>query len=173
MKIETAYKDMIKYIEQFIGNNALIRARHRTYNRPSRRINLSNDMVAAGYMHNKTVNKIQVYLDVSGSMNDDLVSNLFGVLKNLYKKVPFDFYTFNHFIQKVDIGNTNMIYTSGGTDIQAVLNTIKAQKQDAAILITDCDDNFSLKNVDYNLMIYTNDRSFKSDNAKVKLTYFR
>ena len=65
-----------------------------------------------------------------------------------------------------------MIYTSGGTDIQAVLDTIQNQKQDAAILITDCNDRFSLKNINYNLMIYTNDKTFKTDNPKVRLTYF-
>lgn len=167
------YKDMIKYIEQFVGNTAVIKSRHRSYTRPSRRIHLTNNMVAAGYKQTTTINKIQIYLDVSGSMNSDLVANLFGVLKRLYKKVPFDFYTFNHYIQKIDIGNTNAIYTSGGTNIQAVLDTIRAQQQDAAILITDCEDQFSLKKVNYNLMIYTNNKTFKSDNAKVKLTYFR
>ena len=163
---------MIKYIEQFVGNNAIVKGRHRSYNRPSRRIQLSNNMVAAGYKNYKDINKIQIYLDVSGSMNENLVSNLFGVLKNLYKRVPFDFYTFNHYIQKIDIERTNMIYTSGGTDIQAVLDTIQNQKQDAAILITDCNDRFSLKNINYNLMIYTNDKTFKTDNPKVRLTYF-
>ena len=166
------YKDMIKYIEQFIGHEAVIKERHRTFTRPSRRINLSNGMVAAGYKNSKIVNKIQVYLDVSGSMNPMLVSNLFGVLKKLYSKVTFDFYTFNHYIQKIDMASTDVIYTNGGTDIQAVLDTIASQKQDAAILITDCNDNFSLKNVDYNLMIYTNNRRFTSDNKKVSLTYF-
>lgn len=167
------YREMIKYIEQFVGNNAIVKGRHRSYNRPSRRIQLSNNMVAAGYKNYKDINKIQIYLDVSGSMNENLVSNLFGVLKNLYRRVPFDFYTFNHYIQKIDIDKTSTIYTSGGTDIQAVLDTIQNQKQDAAILITDCNDQFSLKNVNYNLMIYTNDRNFKTDNPKVKLTYFK
>ena len=167
------YREMIKYIEQFVGNNAIVKGRHRSYNRPSRRIQLSNNMVAAGYKNYKDINKIQIYLDVSGSMNESLVSNLFGVLKNLYRRVPFDFYTFNHYIQKIDIDKTSTIYTSGGTDIQLVLDTIKNQKQDAAILITDCNDQFSLKNVNYNLMIYTNDKNFKTDNPKVKLTYFK
>lgn len=167
------YREMIKYIEQFVGNNAIVKGRHRSYNRPSRRIQLSNNMVAAGYKNYKDINKIQIYLDVSGSMNENLVSNLFGVLKNLYRRVPFDFYTFNHYIQKIDIDKISTIYTSGGTDIQLVLDTIKNQKQDAAILITDCNDQFSLKNVNYNLMIYTNDKNFKTDNPKVKLTYFK
>ena len=167
-------KDMIEYINQFIGNNAVTKGRHRTYTRPSRRVALQNNMLAPGYKHYKNINKISIYLDVSGSMPHYLVETLYKTLKLLYKTVTFDFYTFTTSIEKIDIKNTSYIYTGGGTDINKVLKNIETEKQDTAILITDCEDNFSLKNVKSNLMIYTNNTTFKNDNNPlVKLTYFK
>ena len=105
-------------------------------------------------------------------MPTKLVSDLYSSLKKLYRKVEFDFFTFNHNIFSIDIKNTYSIDTGGGTDITKVLNKINDEKQDVAILVTDCEDRFSLKNVNCNLMIYTNDTSFRSDNPNVSLTYF-
>ena len=113
-----------------------------------------------------------MYLDVSGSMDSRLVTSLFKTLKLLYNKVEFDFYTFTTQIRKIDIKNTQDIYVGGGTDITRVLNYINDENQDVAIMITDCDDRFSLKDVKSNLMIYTNNTSVNNTNPKVKLTYF-
>lgn len=165
-------KEMINFIEQFIGNNALIKSRHRTYTRPSRRLTLESNLVAPGYKRTSTVKRICVYLDVSGSMDSNLVSTLFNTLKSLYRKVEFDLYTFNHSIYKVDINKASYLSVGGGTDIQTVLDTIKKENQDAAILITDCEDRFSLNGIETNLMMYTNDLQFKSDNKNVQVTYF-
>jgi len=165
--------EMVNYINSFIGTNAIEKGRNRTYSRPSRRINLSNDMVAAGYKRYKNIKKISIYLDVSGSMDDSLVTTLYKTLKLLYNKVEFDFYTFNGQIAKIDIKNTQEIEVSGGTDITNVLNNIEKEKQDVAIMITDCEDYFSLDNVKSNLMIYTNNFSVKNNNPLVKLTYFQ
>lgn len=163
---------MVDYINSFIGTNAVIKGRSRTYTRPSRRIHLKNDMVAAGYKHFKNTKRISMYLDVSGSMDSRLVTSLYKTLKLLYNKVEFDFYTFTTQIRKIDIKNTQDIYVGGGTDITRVLNYIDDENQDVAIMITDCDDRFSLKGVKSNLMIYTNNTSVKNSNPKVKLTYF-
>lgn len=166
-------KDMIEYINTFIGNNAIERKRSRTYSRPSRRIKLKDDILAAGYKRYKNIKKISIYLDVSGSMNSYLVSSLYKTLKELHKKIEFDFYTFTTQISQIDIKNTKDIYVGGGTDIKYVLQYIDDNKQDVAIMITDCDDRFSLKNVQSNLMIYTNNKTVRNNNPLVKLTYFR
>ena len=164
--------EMVKYINQFIGTNAVIKGRHRTYTRPSRRIHLKNDMLSPGYKHFKNIKKISMYLDVSGSMDSYLVTSLYKTLKLLYNKVEFDFYTFTTRIEKIDIKNTQNIYIGGGTDITRVLNYIDDEKQDVAIMITDCDDRFTLKDVKSNLMIYTNNKSVNNNNPRVQLTYF-
>ena len=163
---------MVDYINAFIGANAVIKGRHRTYTRPSRRVQLKDNMLSPGYKHFKNVKRISMYLDVSGSMDSRLVTSLFKTLKLLYNKVEFDFYTFTTQIRKIDIKNTQDIYVGGGTDITRVLNYIDDENQDVAIMITDCDDRFSLKDVKSNLMIYTNNTSVNNTNPKVKLTYF-
>lgn len=173
-KIETvSTAEMIKYINQFIADNAVEKGRHRTYTRPSRRVNLSNDMLAPGYKHYKNIKRIAIYLDVSGSMHPTLVSNLYDTLRLLFKKVEFDLYTFTVSVSKVDIKNNSSIRIGGGTNINNVLKHINDTNQDVAIMITDCEDKFSLKGVNTNLMIYTNDTRFVSDNSNVKLTYFK
>lgn len=165
-------KEMISFIESFIGNNAVIKKRNRTYLKPSRRMTLEHDLVSPGYKQKKNIKRIAIYLDVSGSMSSSLVSSLYSTLRELYKKVQFDLFIFNYSIYKIDIKTTDSIPIGGGTNIQKVLQRINDEKQDTAILITDCQDRFSLRDVTGNLMIYTNDTTFKSDNKNVSLTYF-
>ena len=64
------------------------------------------------------------------------------------------------------------LYSGGGTDISKVLRHIDSNKFDTAILITDCEDEFSLDKVKSDLLIFTNDLKFKSSNPKVKVSYF-
>jgi len=165
-------KDLVKYINSYIGNNVVIKGRTRSYSRPNRRLQ-SKDFVLPGFRNIKHINKVSIYLDVSGSMDDSLVNNLFKTLKNLYSKIPFDFYTFNTYINKIDMKTVNSIYIGGGTNIQRVLNEIEKNKDDHAILITDCDDRFNLDKVSVNILLYTNNYSISSNNDKVEIAYFR
>ncbi len=165
-------KDLVKYINSYIGNNVVIKGRTRSYSRPNRRLQ-SKDYVLPGFKNIKHINKVSIYLDVSGSMNDNLVSDLFKTLKNLYSKIPFEFYTFNTYINKIDMKTANNIYVGGGTNIQRVLDKIEENKDDHAILITDCDDKFNLNKVSVNMLLYTNNYSIKSSNNKVEIAYFR
>lgn len=163
--------EMIKFIKEYVGNNATVKGRSRTYARPSRRFQ-SPAYVVPGYKHYKNVNKIDVYLDTSGSMSESLVSELFTTLKTLHQSTEFNLYQFTTYIEKVDLKNKQSIYTGGGTNIQKVLDKIQTENADHCIVITDCEDNFSLKNITQPLMIFTNNHRFISDNSNVRLTYF-
>lgn len=163
-------KEIIKYVERFIGNNAVIEGRKSTYTRPSRRIQ-SRDLIIKGYKRKKDIKEIAVYLDTSGSMDPSFVNNMYHTLKALYRTTKFKMYQFDHYVNKVSFESERMI-TSGGTNINYVLNHIKENKHDVAIMITDCQDRFSLKGFKSDLMVYTNELSFISDNPKVKVTYF-
>lgn len=164
-------RDMIKFIQDFIGNNAVVKGRSRTFNRPNRRVT-SNDYIMKGYKHTKNIKEIVIYLDTSGSMSNQLISNLFTTLKTLYQTTKFKLYQFDYYVDEVDMINTDRLSAGGGTDIQGVLTHIDENKFDAAIVITDCEDSFSLKKVKSNVMFFTNDMRFKSDNPLVKVSYF-
>lgn len=164
-------KDMIKFIQNYIGNNAIVKGRSRTYARPSRR-HQSNDYILPGYKHYKNINKVNVYLDTSGSMSESLIAELYSTLRVLHKTTPFNLFQFTTNIYSIDIDTKKDIYVGGGTDIQKVLNKIESEHAEYSIVITDCNDQFSLKNITQPLMIFTNDTRFKSDNSNVKLAYF-
>lgn len=163
-------KEVIKYIKDFIGNNAVVRGRARTYTRPSRRFQ-SSEFILKGYKNTLNVKKMVIYLDTSGSMDSSFVNDMYNTLKVLHKSTKFELFTFDEYVHEVDF-STNYLVTGGGTDIDGVLKHIKENKNDVAIMITDCEDRFSLADVNSNLMIFTNDSRFKSDNKKVKVTYF-
>lgn len=164
--------ELVKFISEYIGATAVIKGRTRTYTRPSRRLT-SSEFVMPGYKQYKNVNKIDIYLDTSGSMSTALVDNLFATLKTLYQSTKFNLYQFDYEITKVDLEKRDSIRVGGGTNIQKVLDKITKENADHSIVITDCYDNFSLRNITNDLMIFTNNTGFKSDNEKVRLTYFK
>lgn len=164
-------KDIVKFVKEFIGTNAVVKGRSRTFNRPNRRIH-SNDYVMKGYKHTKNIKSITIYLDTSGSMNSQFVSNMYQTLSTLYQTTKFRLFEFDYSIREVDLKN-DVLYTGGGTDISKVLRHIKDNKFDVSIMITDCEDTFTLDDIDSDLMIFTNMLSFKSNNPKVQVSYFK
>lgn len=163
-------EDIIKFVKEFIGNNAVVKGRSQTFTRPNRRIQ-SNDYVLKGYKHTKNIKEITIYLDTSGSMNRYFLANIYKMLETLYQTTKFRLFEFTTSIREVNLKNDS-IYASGGTNIQKVLTHIKDNNFDVSIMITDCEDNFTLDDINSDLMIFTNNLSFKSKNSKVRVSYF-
>lgn len=103
----------------------------------------------------KSVGKIDIYVDISGSMSASCGS--FNKQGNHISKLDFckafiaklkeldmlnDLYTFENVVKKVknDIISIAMIDCTGGTDINKVVNKVIENKRDA-IIITDAEDN--------------------------------
>lgn len=167
-KISTT--ELIKYVTKFIGSNTEVKGRHQTYTRPSRRYH-SSDLAVKGYKHTKTIKEISIYLDTSGSMNNQFIKDMYFSLQQLSKTTKFSLFEFTGSVREVNLQN-DYLMASGGTNINNVLKHIKDNNFDVSIMITDCDDKFSVKQFDSNLMIFTNDMKFKSDNPLVEVTYF-
>lgn len=164
-------KDIIKFLSQFLNGNLEIKGRSRTYSRPSRRYE-HPELVMKGYKHTKSVEQVSIYLDTSGSMSSVFVNDVYETLKDLHIKTKFRMFTFDTSVTEVDLDNSDHIYTGGGTYINRVINHIKENNYDHAIMITDCQDNFSLDGVDFDLQIFTDNKTFKSDNKSVKVAYW-
>lgn len=167
-----ARTDLIKFMKTYIGTNAVVKGRSRTYSRPNRRFQ-SNDLLMKGYKNTKTIKKIAVYLDTSGSMSDSFVFDIYRTLSVLNKTTDFYMYTFDTSVHKVDFTDSDNIYVGGGTDINFVLRHIEYKKHDVAFIITDCEDNFSIDNVSSEVMMFTNNTRFTSNNPHVKVQYWK
>lgn len=167
-----ARTDLIKFMKNYIGTNAVVKGRSRTYSRPNRRFQ-SNDLLMKGYKNTKTIKKIAVYLDTSGSMSDSFVFDIYRTLSVLNKTTDFYMYTFDTSVHKVDFTDSDNIYVGGGTDINFVLRHIEHKKHDVAFIITDCEDNFSIDNVSSEVMMFTNNTRFTSTNPHVKVQYWK
>lgn len=164
-------REIINFVKDFVGNNAVIRKRAQTFSRPNRRIS-SPDYVMKGHKYAKNIKEITIYLDTSGSMDGQFIADMQQTLQALYQTTKFRLFQFDNWVTEVDL-HKDRLYRGGGTNITNVLNHIKKNKFDVSIMITDCEDKFSLKGVDSDLMIFTNDMKFKSDNKKVKVSYFK
>lgn len=164
-------KDIIDFCKQFVGTHAVVKGRSQTFTRPNRRIQ-SPDYVMKGYKYTKNIKEIVIYLDTSGSMDSQFISDMFLTLQTLYQTTKFRLYEFKGSVREVNL-KSDYIYATGGTYITGVLNHIKRNKFDQAIMITDCQDRFSLKDVDSDLLIFTNNLNFIGDNPKVKVAYFK
>ena len=162
--------EIIDFCKQFVGNNAVVRARAQTFSRPNRRIH-SNDFIMKGYKYRKNVQEIVIYLDTSGSMDDFFIRDMYKTLQTLFQTTKFKLFEFTWQVREVNL-KEDYLYASGGTNITNVLNHIKRNKFDHAIMITDCQDKFSLNDIDSDLMIFTNNLNFTTKNPKVKLNYF-
>lgn len=164
-------QELIKWVSNFIGNNSVVHSRSRTFTRPNRRVNTS-DYVLKGYKHVKNTVPISIYLDTSGSMSQRFVTDMFSTLKGLYQTTKFTLYEFTWDVQELDLTGFPPS-TGGGTNIQEVLRHIKDNSEGVSIIITDCEDTFSVKDVKKDVLIFTNDISFKSSNDKVKVAYWK
>lgn len=164
-------RDIINYLSKFLNGNIEVKGRSRTYSRPSRRYE-HPELVMKGYKHTKSVEQVSIYLDTSGSMSSVFVNDIYETLKELHMKTKFRMFTFDTTVTEVDLDNSNNIYTGGGTYIDRVLKHIKDNNYDHAIMITDCEDNFSLDDVEFDLQIFTDNKNFTSNNKSVKVAYW-
>ena len=164
-------QEIIKFVKEYIGTNAVVKGRSQTFTRPNRRIQ-SRDYVLKGYKHTKNIKEITIYLDTSGSMNNQFIANMYQTLSTLYQTTKFRLFEFDNWIREVDLKHDSL-YSGGGTNIQKVLQHIKDNKFDVSIMITDCEDRFTLDDIESDLMIFTNNLSFKSRNPKVQVSYFQ
>ena len=105
-------------------------------------------------------------------MNNQFIANMYQTLSTLYQTTKFRLFEFDNWIREVDLKHDNL-YSGGGTNIQKVLQHIKDNKFDVSIMITDCEDRFTLDDIESDLMIFTNNLSFKSRNPKVQVSYFQ
>lgn len=170
-KINTISKEgIVKFIRNYIGNHAVIRGRSQTYTRPNRRIQ-SKDFILKGYKLRKNIKEIFIYLDVSGSMDYRFIQEVYNTLEVLHQTTKFKFYIFDIDVYRVYFKGST-IHWGGGTNITRVLEHIKNEKHDVSILITDCEDDFTLKGVKSDLFIFTNNESFVPDNPRVKCSYW-
>lgn len=164
-------KEIIDFVNNFVGNYAVTKGMTQTYTRPNRRVQ-SKQYVLKGRKRVKNINEISIYLDTSGSMSQDFVSGMYKTLKTLYQTTKFKLYAFNTSVLEIDFSKDDTPWTSGGTCIQRVLSHIKKNNNAVSIMITDCEDSFSLKDVNSDVLIFTNDLNFKSDNPKVRVANF-
>lgn len=164
-------RDIINYLSKFLNGNIEVKGRSRTYSRPSRRYE-HPELVMKGYKHTKSVEQVSIYLDTSGSMSSVFVNDIYQTLKELHMKTKFRMFTFDTTITEVDLDNSNNIYTGGGTYIDRVLKHIKDNNYDHAIMITDCEDNFNIDDVEFDLQIFTDNKNFTSNNKSVKVAYW-
>lgn len=164
-------QEIVKFVKDFIGTNAVIKGRSQTFTRPNRRIQ-SNDYVLKGYKHTKNIKEITIYLDTSGSMNNQFIADMYNTLSTLYQTTKFRLFEFDTSIREVNL-KEDRLYSGGGTNITRVLNHIKDNSFDVSIMITDCEDRFTLDDIKSDLMIFTNNLSFRSRNPKVQVSYFK
>lgn len=164
-------RDIIAYLSKFLNGNLEIKGRSRTYSRPSRRYE-HPELVMKGYKHTKSVEQVSIYLDTSGSMSSVFVNDIYQTLKELHLRTKFRMFTFDTSVTEVDLDNSNKIYTGGGTYINRVLKHIKDNNYDHAIMITDCEDNFNIDDVEFDLQIFTDNKKFTSNNNHVKVAYW-
>lgn len=168
------WKNMLK---RFLGRY-LKRAEVRNYNRPTRRYDdiLPSKVILPSMKGYVQTPKINVYLDVSGSMSG-IISNVREILveaKRYFKQYSSKYYEFDmeiYEIRKEDFFNSTGA-DGGGTDIKRVLNHyIQDSKADLGILITDAQDSFqdALDAIDKPTLLLTNNKEIATTNQKVTL----
>ena len=111
-------REIIDFVKDFIGNNAVIRKRAQTFSRPNRRIS-SNDYVMKGHKYAKNIKEITIYLDTSGSMNNQFIADMQQTLQALYQTTKFRLFQFDNWVREVDL-KQDRLYTGGGTNITKV-----------------------------------------------------
>lgn len=166
--------DWTRILMQFLGRHLKVKE-ERNIRRPSSRY---RDILPGVIMPSNTgrvrAPKINVYLDVSGSMSHIIqnVRNILGDAERYFKQYPGKYYEFDTEIyefksRKEFIENQG---TRGGTDITKVLNHYKQDSSsDLGILITDAGDQFSeaLNNIDKPTLIITDATNLSTPNKRV------
>ena len=117
--------------------------------------------------------KVDVYIDVSGSMGDNPLT-IFNGLKSILGQLRIyrpSFYAFNTGIFPVNI-KADRFSIGGGTDIKKVLNKIYQEKADLAILVTDCEDSVGRSDIKENVVVVSDSLSmadyYTNDWTKVR-----
>jgi len=181
-ELERGYKppqiDWKSMLKRFLGRY-LKRAEVRNYNRPTRRYDdvLQTSRVILpsmkGYV---TTPKINVYLDISGSMSG-IIENVREILKEAkryFKQYSSKYYEFDmqiYELSKSEFFDKSGAY-GGGTDIKRVLTHYNQDsKADLGILITDAEDNFidMLNAIEKPTLLLTNNKTLTTKNPKVTL----
>lgn len=144
-----------------IESGRLVRRQiERNYSRPPRRREPKGVILPAA-RHTVQTPRVDVYIDVSGSMGEDPLT-IFQGLKSILSAMSVyrpRFYTFNTGIKMVDI-KSDRFSIGGGTDIKKVLLKIREDRADLAIVITDCQDNISPKDFEHNTVVVSNNETF-------------
>jgi hypothetical protein len=144
----------------------------RNYSRPARKF-IPGVMLKSNYMET-TFPRVCIYIDVSSSMGDKPTDILFK-LRRMYPllvKLKADFFAFNTNILKIDLFKP--LHFGGDTNIANVLNKINEDnKYDLNIIISDCLDNYNIKEVKKNTLFITNNYNVNivNTNQYVRLIY--
>lgn len=129
------------------------------YSRPSRREEPSGIILPAA-RHTVAMPRVDVYIDVSGSMGNNPI-HIYAGIKSILSHMSVyrpRFFSFHTDIHDLDM-KKNKINLGGGTDIKKVLNKIKEDKSDLAIVITDCEDNVKKSDFSRNVVVVSNNVS--------------
>jgi len=142
------------------------------YSRPSRREEPAGVCLPAS-RHIVAMPRVDVYIDVSGSMGEAPLAIFSGIRSILSHMAIYRprFFAFNTRIRTIDI-KASRFEMGGGTDIKKVLDKISTDKADLAIVITDCCDNVTRADFAKNVVVVSNNRAmsdyFTTDWKKVK-----
>jgi len=149
--IDVDWIDLVKAV-QIESGRLVHRINKRSFSRPARFE--SKGLIRPCLKKYQRRPKVDVYIDVSGSMGDN-PNIIFNGLKTILNKLVIyqpRFFRFDTKINEINIKDRDILI-GGGTDIRNVLNKINKDKADLAILITDCQDNISKEDIKSNVVI--------------------
>lgn len=134
-KLKQKKQSLSSVIARKIKNNYAI-SKKKSYRRPERREN--KDFIKKGVVITRTVPKITIYCDRSGSFNESKTSQATQGLKEITAKyradVAIDTLYFNN-----DVLDVDPVHGNGGTNYSAVRDNIELNNPEIAIVITDND----------------------------------
>lgn len=155
---ESDWMDLLKAMQ--IESGRLVHRTHkRSFRKPARYE--PNGLIRPCYNKYQHHPKVDVYIDVSGSMGDyplQIFSGLKQILSAMRIYRP-RFFSFNCDIREIDM-NSEKFSIGGGTDIKKVLDKINSDKADLAILITDCEDSVKKSDFKENVVVVSNNYEF-------------
>ena len=144
------------------------------YSRPSRREEFAG-VILPSARHTVSVPRVDVYIDVSGSMGNTPLTIFNGLKSILSHMIVYRprFFAFNTEITPVQIRDKKFDL-GGGTDIRKVLDKIEQDRADLAIVITDCEDSIKRSDFKKNVVVVSNNQAMADfvtqDWKKVKKT---
>lgn len=146
-----------------------------TWQRPNRRY---QDMYLPSISDTEMLVSVNVYMDISGSVSDDMVTKFLSEIKGIYKKYALQHMSISNFsigindvIEMSDHWNPKVIglHSRGGTEIDSVIEDINKRKGTINIIFTDgYFDESSIVKAKYPILwiIYSN-HNFKPVKGKV------